>query len=225
MTEFMTPPLEGVTISAADENALPITFFHIVVIVEPDPESYMQPSDDVEKLGEVIYDLYARFRVDADPENPAVKPESHPSDVGETFYLWLRNVDEEVNYFQSFAETAFVKVSFNLYDSEDTEHLEYYLNGLKMRHSNWRVAVIGAMYEDEVIRIANLFQSSGFSTTVLTRYCLSNQVFVNLDNLIEHAQWVRNAGRKEDEPFRSWLDDWLEEHGGDADDEDDDQVV
>lgn len=43
MTNFMFPSLQGVTISDADPTALPVTFFHIVVIVEPDPESYMLP--------------------------------------------------------------------------------------------------------------------------------------------------------------------------------------
>jgi hypothetical protein len=221
MTQFMFPPLAGVTISDADETALPISFFHIVVIVEPDPESYMPVAEDLEKLGEVIYDLYARFDVDANPNNPVVKPDANPEDTQETIYLWLRNFDEDANYFKSLAETAYASVSFNVFDPEDTGHLEYYLTGLKMSHPGWRIAVIGAMYEDEVIRIANFLQNFGFPTTVLTRYCLSNQVFVNLDNLLEHAQWVRNAGRKEGEPFRSWLDDWLEEHGGALDDEDD----
>jgi hypothetical protein len=115
-------------------------------------------------------------------------------------------------------------VSFHPDDARDIEHLYYYLRGLFVEHPDWQVAVIGAMYEDDVMRVANLLTQMGFNTTVLTRYCLSNQTFINLDHLWDHLSWVGTAGLKEGEPYRSWLEDWMEEHGmllepGDAPDE------
>ncbi len=219
MAEFIVNPHPEVILSDADERQLPLTSFHLVVIVEADPESYMPLPGDIEKLGEVLYNFFVPFEAEIDPENPVANPDKHPLDVDKTIFIWLRYDDENVNYFSNFAEAAFTKVNFTLNDYEDFEQLEYYLKGVIAEHPDWRAGIIGAMFEDEVIGVANLLQRTGFATTVLMRYCLSNQVFINLDNLSDYVQWVRLAGREQGDPFHSWFDEWIEDHGIEIDSE------
>ncbi|MFZ6030670.1 MAG: hypothetical protein ACOYYS_23435 [Chloroflexota bacterium] len=64
-------------------------------------------------------------------------------------------------------------------DYETDEDLRYYIRSVALEHPDWRVAVIGAMYEDEIMRVANAIQESG-----LTRYSISCTGFVNLDELM-----------------------------------------
>ncbi|RPJ49431.1 MAG: hypothetical protein EHM21_07080 [Chloroflexi bacterium] len=223
MSEYTVPPSPGVVISEADQSQLPLIAFHLVVIVEADQESYMPVPNDLVNLGYILYEAYRSFEAEIDPDNTEAVNWEVPEDVEETAFVWLRNYDEDANYYKQFAETAYVKASFTLGDLDDTEHFLYYLRGLAAAHPDWRAAVIGAMFEDEVMQVANLIDEVGFSTTVLTRYCLSNQAFVNLDNLFAYDQWVRTSGRKEGEPVQSWLDEWMEDHHIGLDEEDEDE--
>lgn len=220
MTEFQVPPTEGIIISDEDAQLLPLIAFHLVIIVEPDPESYMPAPQDLKSLGYIIYQMYERFETEIDPENPGAVNWAVPDDIDDTTFIWFRHYDEDVTYFKSFAETGFARGSFHFGDLDDTEHLLFYLKGVAAENPDWRVAVIGAVFEDEVIKVANIIKQVGFSTTVLTRYCLSSQAFVDLDNLFAYDQWVRIAARKEGEPFKAWFEEWMEEHGIDLDDED-----
>jgi hypothetical protein len=68
-----------------------------------------------------------------------------------------------------------------------------------------RVAIVGGTYGDEIIRAANAVQSLGFDTTIVTRYCISENVFINLDDVID----LLNAERKK--LLGDLLDDFDEE--------------
>ena len=226
MTNFIVEPQPGIILSDSDENELPLFSFHLVVIVETDPESYMLPPDDIGRLGEFVYGLFTRFDAETDPDLRSKGELKYPRDVDETIFIWLKYEDSNDNYFDSFAEAGFSRVQFRLVDSEDTEQFEYYLKGVYSVHPDWRVALFGAMFEDEVIGTANVVQTIGFSTTVMTRYCLSNKVFLDLDNLPDYDQWALTAGKGVVERFRSWVENWMDEHGGnlpDDDEEDPDQ--
>ena len=71
------------------------------------------------------------------------------------------------------------------------------------------------------MRIANIVKNNGLPATILTRYCISNKSFMDLENLLGYDQWVRSAGRNEGDEYHSWLEEWLEEHQVDFFDEDD----
>jgi len=66
----------------------------------------------------------------------------------------------------------------------------YYLKGIAQEHPDWKVAVVGAMLEEDVIRVSNFVDQIGLSTTVLTRYCLTRDHFVNLDALDSYQSWL-----------------------------------
>lgn len=221
MNNNIVEPLPGVIVTDDDEKALPLRSFHLIVIVEPDPESYLLPPGDLEKFGQYLYEKYELFDIELDPDNPLSIPSTFIDDIEETAVIWLRYSDDFTNLFSKFADMPYTKANFILWDASDMRHFEYYLKGIKEQHPAWRVAVIGAVFEDEVMQIANIISNNGFTTHVLTRYCISNQIFINLDNLIELEQWTRTAGRKEGKEYHSWLDDWLQERGITLEEEDD----
>lgn len=215
MTNETLNPLPGVIISSSDENDTPITSFDLVVIIEPDPESYMPLPGDIDKLNEYIMDLYKKYNNEFDPDNPLY--------IKEPIVVWLRYYAEEVNYFDEFANVSLARVVFNIFDSEDLEQFNFYLQGFVKSYPEGKVALIGGMFEDEVVFVANFIQNFRLYATILTRYCLSNKAFFNLENALIYDQWVRNSGRKDGEEYKSWLDDWFEENGADIDFNNDDE--
>jgi len=50
------------------------------------------------------------------------------------------------------------------------------------------------MFEDDVIRVANVIQEAGLDTTVIARYCLSSKVFINLVDLFALRDELRRKG-------------------------------
>ena len=47
-----------------------------------------------------------------------------------------------------------------------------------------RIGIVGGVYEDEVAHLANAVQSAGFDTTIVKRYCMSEKIFTNLDEML-----------------------------------------
>jgi hypothetical protein len=54
------------------------------------------------------------------------------------------------------------------------------------------------MLEDDVIRIANLAEDVGLPATVLTRYSISLNTFVQLEDLFLYDSWVMLPPQTED---------------------------
>jgi hypothetical protein len=79
---------------------------------------------------------------------------------------------------------------------EVLEQLGFYLRGVASEHPDWRVAVVGATLEEDVILVANAVQKTGLSTTVVTRYCLSKQLFVDLEEAVERVRKHRRRIRR-----------------------------
>ena len=215
MTDETLKPLPGVIISNSDENETPITSFDLVIIVEPDPESYMPLPGDINKLNEYIMGLYKNYDNEFNPDNPL--------NIKEPVVVWLRYYSEEVNYFDEFANVSLARVIFNIFDSEDLEQFNFYLQGFVKSFPEGKAALIGGMFEDEVIYVANFILNFGLDVTILSRYCLSNRAFFDLENALTYDQWVRNTGRKDGEKYKSWLDDWFEENGTEIDFNNDDE--
>ncbi len=219
--EIPVQPNPGVAISDADENTMPLNYFHLVVIVEPDPESYMPLEEDAPKLEFVIQGMSESISDENDPDRIIQYEIQIPDDAPETNYLWLRY--DGISYFAPVIRGITIKAAFYLSEYDDLDHFGYYLRGIFPEAKEWRVAVIGAMFEDDVIRIANFIDESGFSATILKRYCLSNSTFINLDNLLEYTDWLRSYQPPEEQD--SWLDEYLgddglnDEDNGDTDEE------
>ncbi len=186
MDEFLEKPNPAIQISDADEAHLPMLSFHLLVIVEADPDTYMPQPKAVKKLNSVLDELAEKFNAEIGMEQDIEYAVPRPDDAGFPVFIWVRYEDDEVNYFTRFVELVAPDVTFNLVSYDGLEHLRWYLQGVAQQHPTWRAAVVGAMIEDDVIRIANSIQECGLSTTVIRRYCLSSQGFVNLDNLAEY---------------------------------------
>jgi len=190
MTKFIVEPNPSVVISDAEIADLPLSNFHIVAVVEPDPESWMAHQKDEEKLSELlgIYcDLIdGELFKDSELNSVLAQTAAFSSGVIEPRVIWVGGLEshffEPISYWSS--------VIFNDY-YEELEDLRYYVRGVADEHQNWRAAVIGAMYEDEVMRVANMFEESGLDVIVLTRYCLSRQSFINLDDLFDEISAIR----------------------------------
>lgn len=60
------------------------------------------------------------------------------------------------------------------------------------------MAVLGATFEDDVIRVANVIQEAGLDATVIARYCLSSKAFINLDDLFALRDELRRKGMLDD---------------------------
>ena len=199
LSEMLVQPNPGVVISDANEDTLPLEYFHLVVIVEPDPETYIPLPDDLPKLDFVIERMSEAISDENDPDEIRTYKIKIPEDMPETSYLWVGY--DGINLFGPVTEKIPLNVAFYLAAYDDLDHFAFYLKGISSGFKGWRVAVIGAMFEDDIIRVANFIEAIGFSVTILQRYCLSNSTFVNLDNLFEYSQWLRSYQSPEERKF------------------------
>lgn len=203
MTEFLEQPHPSIVFSDADQYDLPIQHFHLVILIEPDPETYMELPGDSSKLQFVLNQMGEAINTEIDPDREwDYEPGIQFADS--TTFVWLNYFGSE--YFSEVVDTVGVTATFTMLDYDDLENFRYFLRGIAADHSDWRGAVIGGMFEDDVIRVANLVQEVGFATTVLTRYCLSNKTFVNLDNLYAYRDWLRQHGGFEDDNWPGLID-------------------
>ncbi len=103
-----------------------------------------------------------------------------------THVIWLRYFSD--GFFAGAAQ--FCNAIFNFFDYDDTANLKIFMGGIKFSHPDWKVAIVGGLFEDDVIRIANLVSKTGFQTTVLSRQCISRNIFINLDELLVYKAWL-----------------------------------
>lgn len=219
--DFNVEPSPQINISYQNPEELPITDFQLILMVEPDPETYMIFPEDHQNLSYLLRDMQRVIEWELDPDRVYAKDESKVTERYEPAYVWIRYFDD-VSLYGNIADYVSCDVTINLMVYDLLDHLKFYLQGVYSEHPDWKVGVFGAVIEDDVINVANLSQETGFSTTVLTRYCISNKAFANLDDLYEYDTWVRNAGRKENEPYISWYEEWLKKHDHQNDDRDED---
>ena len=60
------------------------------------------------------------------------------------------------------------------------------MHGIINKHHTWRVAVVGAVINAEVTRIANVAHIPGLDTTLVTRYCFTSQSLTHIDELFAY---------------------------------------
>jgi hypothetical protein len=196
MTEFLVPPNPEIKISHLEFEQLPLVNFHIIAVVEPDPETWMAGLGDDEKLDAVL-DAYTNMISDElypDFNFSAFKNIKVASDVKYPRMIWAGGGDASA-YFGGI-EGPFAATFPS--DFEEYDDLRFYIQGVAQNHPTWRVAVLGAMFEDDVIRVANVIQEAGLDTTVVARYCLSSNAFINLDELFALRNELRRKGMLDD---------------------------
>jgi len=196
MTDFIVPPHPNVKISSLDFEHLPLVNFHIVAVVEPDPESWMPNLGDDNNLNAAL-EVYTQMVSDElypdfDLSTLAVEV---ATDVSYPRAIWVGG--GAVSFYYEDIADVHAKAAFT-FDFEEYEDLCFYIKGVAQEHPDWRVAVLGAMFEDDVIRVANVIQEAGLDTTVITRYCLSSKAFVNLDDLFALRDELRRRGLLDD---------------------------
>ena len=189
MTNFLVKPNRHVVITDADSRELPILSFHIVVIVEPDPETWMGAVElnFGEALELFVDGLDAELFPDDTIDSKEIKIATTPDGLDRPILLWVKYTGDD-NLFDKPAYTA--DAIFRLAEYDQFDHLEFYLQGIKRSHPDWKVAIVGGTYEDDIMRVANFIEGLGFAATVLTRQCISRNVFINLDELMKYKSWL-----------------------------------
>lgn len=167
----------GILVTDDQGTHFPISHFDLVVIVEPDQSKWTPDREfDLDNALEEIWDIQCEMiSHEAFSEESLANMNSVVSSAEETRFLWLRNY--AFNYYGKFADGA-AQIVFH-YDNHRnfSEDMHWYLHAAHDHHPEWRVAVIGGLFEVDVVKVANQIHAMGFNTTVLTRYCLSASGF------------------------------------------------
>lgn len=173
-----------VKVSDLDLTSLPLRHFHMVILVEPDPETWLMPENDIDSLSQLL-EMYAELIIDdvfGDIE-PGLITAPAPDDVKETFMIIVGEGLGGPVYFVPAAEFSDFIVNK---DDFEFYKLCMLLDGIARNDpAQNRVAIVGGMYGDEIVRVANAVQAAGFDATIIKRYCISEDVFVNLDELFD----------------------------------------
>lgn len=178
LLDTLHPQIE---VSDLDFPNLPLCNFHIVIVAEPDPETWMAHPDDTGEYAETL-EIHSGLILDELLEESWELSEINvkiAEDVERPIIVGVGELEIPM-YYHHALEYAHVIIS---YEDMEYERLHYFLRGVAEQHPNWRVAVVGGVYEDEVVRVANTVQKAGFDTTIVTRYCISSHSLIDLDEL------------------------------------------
>lgn len=178
-TNFRIIPDPGITITSAELKDLSIRHFNIIVLVEPDAESWGPKNRAVSMIAQVwndVRDELINFPEENDVEDAAT---NYDFASGEVDILLIRIGSTLEELASSVGELAYVVFPQGFIQPyyDVLKHFGYWLKGVKSDYPQWRAAVIGATLEDEVARTANLIQSIGIQTTILERYCIGTALF------------------------------------------------
>ena len=201
MPDYIIQPSSKVTISDAPKTELPLPSFDLLILVEPDPETWMAQPGTSEVWGEIIANHNDAIEDEILDDGPVPNPPPVVP-IALTTDLALLRYNDAYTFYDPLLE-FWIHAVFLLTDYSDLEYFKLFLKGIASEHPDFRVAVIGAMLEEDVIRIANLVSETGLATTVITRYCLTRESFVNLDALDDYKSWLMNSGQ--DEELKSGL--------------------
>lgn len=171
-----------VTITDDPGTQYPLQYFDLVILVEPDEEEWKPIHDDPNTPQP--WDLHCEMLLnELDPDSEVSPPDPTVVFAETTRILWLRNT--MFAYYSEFAyDFADIAIRHSGEEEEFPEDLAWYLKAAYRHHPEWKVAVIGGMFEDEVTRLTNLLIQIGYDTTILTRYCLSVKGFQRSSRLL-----------------------------------------
>ncbi len=178
-----------VKISDLDMSELPLYNFHVIVLAEPDPETWAMPDD--EKFSQLL-EMHSELIIDdviGDIEYLNFVPMPWAEDANETLII-MAGEGMVGDFFKDVEPHSRYIVRS---DNYEFENLRVLLDGIaKNNPTCTRIGIVGGVYEDEVVRVANAVHAAGFDTTIVKRHCISEEIFVNLDNVWDAI----NAERK-----------------------------
>ncbi len=183
----LTPELPGldpsVRVSQDNEHELPLHSFDLLIVVEPDPESWIIPATIYGWAEEVNENLSAEFGRAAESKG------------GLPLLVWIRTYDIEPVLTACAEDVRLVLLPGPEIGDEGKEIFEDLLRGLHSRMPSAKAAIAGAALENEVVSAANICVACGLSTTILTRYCLSHENFIDIDAVQQEADREQIAHR------------------------------
>lgn len=168
---------KGILVTDDQGSHFPILHFDLVVIVEPDqfkwtPDRVFDLDNELDEIWDIQCEMISH---ETFSEGTLEDKDEEVGYAEETRFLWLRNF--AFNYYEKFAVGA-AQIAFHYDDNRNfSEDMYWYLQAAYEHHPNWRVAVIGGLFEVDVVKAANQIHALGFNTAVLTRYCLSTSGF------------------------------------------------
>jgi hypothetical protein len=179
-----------VSLAREDPNQLSLRHFDLLVFVEPNQEanvgqtveSFLNEADWKCVLDGLDNELGWNVECEADEnKNLETKPINKVTISPMTRIIWIKNEMEDANYFENCISISLSDAIFpyKIGSKELPAFLIIFAHDLKYQFPGMKVAIIGGIFKNEVFRVANLFQQSGLETTILTRYCFSEQGFVN----------------------------------------------
>ncbi|MFH1633719.1 MAG: hypothetical protein ABIG63_06860 [Chloroflexota bacterium] len=198
IANFILQPSPRVTISDAPTAELPLYSFHLIVLVEPDPETWMHQPGSEEIWGEIVQRQNDAIEDELRSDSPGLSDIPSQVDYFCTTFA-LIHYEDAYNFYDQLLEMGFIHTIFHLIDYNHLDNFGYYVKGIAHENPTWRVAVIGAMLKEDVIRIANLVSETGLSTTVLSRYCLTRESFINIDAHDDYKSWLLSPGMEDEE--------------------------
>jgi len=165
-----------------------------LLIVEPDPESWMPTAQAIDQAGPILDELDKVFESQVD---------LHPR-------FWLGAANDDEGLFGAEGHFALVHLHGSMTDDSDLwVFLRDLLTGIAHRQP-WTVfGLLGATREDEIQRVAEVVAECGLRAVVLEPLCLSAALFIDLDAVATEAarqEWARRVLTGED---TSLLDDLL----------------
>jgi hypothetical protein len=164
-----------------------------LLIVEPDPESWMPTAQAIGQADLILDDLEAA--------NVVLSPR-----------LWLGGIEDEENLFE--AEGRYTPIHLRGHMTEDNDiwvYLRDLLSGIARRDPYAVFGLMGATREDEIQRAAEVVAACGLRAVVLEPLCLSSALFWDVDAAVAEAdrkQMARRVLTGEDETL---LDNVLDE--------------
>ena len=189
-------PNPGISISNKDCFEQPLRSFGILILVEPDPETW---TPDVNKTDftDAPWIIQSKLMEDdytgefANSSGDPIYIDSELMLPAEPLTVWFGRADAS-KYYKNVV-TTFCDIEFKYQDYSDIpEFFTMFFKALKAQKSINKVAVFGAIFEDEVVRVANAMQEMGYDTTILTRYCLSQGGFTNLEDFFSGVNKTLN---------------------------------
>jgi len=114
LTEFIEKPSPNITITDASSADLHLGCFNLIILVEPDPETWMHQPGTEEVWGKIIDNHNEAISEELDPDS-----EIQFNNLNQEFYnptmLLLRYADAN-NFYDYLVEFFFVDATFHLTD-------------------------------------------------------------------------------------------------------------
>lgn len=170
---------------------LPLDYFEYFILVEPDSGKWKVNPKYLDLEFDIRNSYIKRIEEEItkrsiDPSVQLIPNRSKDIPLAKILTRFVLLANTKSNMFSDNFSISLPDLSF-IYSftekNEIPEDFSYFLEGLYSHCPNFNIAVFGGMFEDEVVRTANICARIGFKTTILTRYCISMFGYEDVDFL------------------------------------------